>query len=212
LAEADGEGCNDRHTLLYRDQWNYAGVQAVFAADEGAEEAEVAEAAESYVDQWDIQHYLPLALQNTFRLIITEFVAAPWQHAHEMAAEPGASQGGTQVRPTRRQGTIQRIEATALHMFCLWIYPSLIPSRGSILRMTSRFKYAWILILRARYCSSYVVASHLKLSTHLHAFPFLCRLFTSISLFVFVYCDVRRFTLFVSNCGPRLFLRDFVRQ
>eukprot|EP00873_Tetraselmis_striata_P038899 jgi/Tetstr1/459163/TSEL_004609.t1 len=91
------------YTLLYRDQWNYAGVLADVPANVSAEAADEAESqaatqprGHGYMDQWDIQHYLPPALQNAFRLIISEFVVGPWMHTQD-ASEPGASQGGTQA-------------------------------------------------------------------------------------------------------------------
>lgn len=97
-----------RYTLVYRDRWNFGGIKAEVPADVSPEAADVAETQaasqptgfyDSYESQWDIHHYLPPALQRSFRGTIMEFIASPWAHAHQNTdSSTGASQGGTQVQ------------------------------------------------------------------------------------------------------------------
>eukprot|EP00798_Chlamydomonas_sp_ICE-L_P017969 gene17969-24374_t len=93
------------HALLFRDPYNWGGLEAVVPASllaEGAAEVEEEEEAGQEGEQptfrfhWNLKEYLPQALQEPFVVLLTEFVYLPWREAKN-AALRGASQGGSQA-------------------------------------------------------------------------------------------------------------------
>lgn len=120
------------HTLLFRDWYNFLGIQAALPAElrdqltqapgtlsQGLN-ADVAEQGIGVLDEemlqrpvidhlWNIKDYLPPAMHEAFLAITTEFVVLPWRHAMRSAME-GASQGGSQALADARSAEQMQVE------------------------------------------------------------------------------------------------------
>ncbi|KAG1663133.1 hypothetical protein FOA52_000655 [Chlamydomonas sp. UWO 241] len=109
------------HALLFRDQYNYCGVEAavptglVDMAPAGEDDGVVVGSQQeggggdepTISCFWSLKDYLPVALQEPLNLLMSEFVYLPWKQAMAAAAAAaaeaseggggGASQGGSQA-------------------------------------------------------------------------------------------------------------------
>ncbi|KAK9824549.1 hypothetical protein WJX72_011249 [[Myrmecia] bisecta] len=107
------------HTLLFRDHYNFLGIKAQVTRELQEQLAtapgaltqgvsgtalvtDMAEVDEQTLERpqfdflWNIKDYLPVAIQDPFLAIVTEFVFLPWKHAMREQLD-GASQGGSQA-------------------------------------------------------------------------------------------------------------------
>ncbi|GBF92637.1 hypothetical protein Rsub_05251 [Raphidocelis subcapitata] len=131
------------HALLYRDAYNFGGVEAALpeglweATERGAGGGGGGEAPDlSSLDAvdptqigtpggpklsclWNLREFLPPALQEHLVLLLAEFVYRPWKEA-AAAALRGASQGGSQAVADAQQAQDVQIEYLSRELGGSW--------------------------------------------------------------------------------------------
>jgi len=85
------------HALLFRDTFNYGGVEALPLqpsddADADADATAATAGEPKMVSNWNLAQYLPLSVQEPFEVLVSEFIYQPWKAAQDEAAASVARQ------------------------------------------------------------------------------------------------------------------------
>ncbi|GAB2214864.1 hypothetical protein Drorol1_Dr00019229 [Drosera rotundifolia] len=110
------EPLNFWHCLLFMDQYNYGGIQAI-ASGSPTEVSHSTSAGSNdrpqmdIVSSWNIVDRLPKEAQDHFVLIISEFMYIPWNYAQEQAAVRVDNEHGISCTPSITAAAAQKLES-----------------------------------------------------------------------------------------------------
>ncbi|CAN6479372.1 unnamed protein product [Victoria cruziana] len=94
------------HSLLFMDQYNYGGIPAKVLSGCSSNEQQTSgsgvpnDTQLDIVSSWNIAEYLPKKIQDSFLLIVSEFIYIPWKYAKEQSAIRAASRDDSFSTPS----------------------------------------------------------------------------------------------------------------
>ncbi|KAL9274734.1 DNA polymerase epsilon catalytic subunit A-like protein [Drosera capensis] len=110
------EPLNFWHCLLFMDQYNYGGIQAIARSGSPTEVSHSTSSGSNdrpqmdIVSSWNIVDRLPKETQDHFVLIVSEFMYIPWNYAQEQAAVRVDNEHGISCTPSITAVAAQKLE------------------------------------------------------------------------------------------------------